>query len=200
MKLSALISVSPLLSAVIASPATPLADAEPWLNKFILQSRYGDTPYTGHKIQAANSRFWLGGSPKTYCPKGPCPDEESTVIKGNHFKDFNHLDVGVKGGQAIYVDPDAALRYVTTKEHEIPSHSYTGGYKLTYGINFQMPRWGASGRWLACDVPKHDQRQIFADVKNATIPGCANKLDCCVGLFLTAYNYTGPSPPAYEYR
>lgn len=92
MKLSTLICSAPLLGVVAARAIFLRDEGDPWAEKFFLRvGAAQDSPIDEAKVQAANTRFWVGGSPKTHCPNKKCPDPESTVIKGKDFKEYNQL-------------------------------------------------------------------------------------------------------------
>ncbi|KAF3490684.1 IgE-binding protein [Arthroderma uncinatum] len=149
-------------------------------------------------MQAAGRAFWLGGTPATYCPEivgAGCPPGNATVILG-----LNSMSVLVPGGQQLYVEPSGKLGFTQAHSASIPEGSHIGGFaykrigKKTG--SFYFAGWGATAL-MACPVPNSMFYQVFANIKNAMVPG--GDIKQCVEFIGVAEAYDGRVPAAWQY-
>ncbi|KAJ5484861.1 hypothetical protein N7539_004849 [Penicillium diatomitis] len=194
MKISALLSM--------ASLATAFSGSRHHHNGTNSDSSFGvvaarsGSPIHFLPMTASDSKFWLGGASRTYCPTlvPNCAQRTNeTVLFGDRS-----LDVIVPGGQAIYVDRTGALSFTRPHSGYIPPGSSVQGFKVHYSGHtpgtWTFKGHGASG-FMACPAPANvtasaarrvrrqstvinaPRWQIFAAMPNATVP-TGNVSDC----------------------
>ncbi|WEW61453.1 hypothetical protein PRK78_006943 [Emydomyces testavorans] len=196
MRFAIFAAVIPLLAA--AAPASELEQCKPsYPPKIGVISSRSASPIHLLPMNAAGRAFWLGAPTQTYCPTvvgNACPPGKDTVIAG-----LSSLDVLVPGGQQMYVEPSGAVGFTQAHSASIPPGSYIGGFKYRPGPGhgvYSFTGWGATG-FMACPSPKAKYYQVFANIKNATVP--SGNIKDCLGFVALAFNYTGPSPAAWQY-
>lgn len=104
----------------------------------------------------------------------------------------------VPGGQAMYVEPSGAVGFTQAHSAQIPPGSAIGGFGYTPGDDhgkYTFSGFGADG-FMACPHPDKDFYQVFANMKNATVP--SGNVDECLGFVAMAYTYDGPTA-AWQY-
>ncbi|EGD93305.1 secreted protein [Trichophyton mentagrophytes] len=185
--------VLPLLA--IASPYLP---TDPPANIEVTARHPGRENVDKLPMQAAGRAFWLGGSPATYCPEivgDNCPPGNATVILG-----LNSLSVLVPGGQQMYVEPSGKLGFTQAHSASIPPGSHVGGFAYKplnkKSGSFYFGGWGATAL-MACPVPDSKYYQVFANIKNAMVPG--GDVKKCVEFVGVAKEYKGTTPAAWQY-
>ncbi|KAJ5919105.1 hypothetical protein N7466_010048 [Penicillium verhagenii] len=207
MKLSALLSLVPLVAALPGSRSTTKDVNAP----FGVTAARSGSPIHFLPLTASGSNFYLGGKSATYCPSEVVPGcngrTNDTIIYGQ-----SALDVVVPGGQAIYVAPTGALMFTTPHSGYIPAGSSQGPFHYAPGQSGNpLGTWtytgqGAAG-FMACPVPASNSSsnaaarraaaaappswQVYAALQNATVPS-GNVGDClgfdalAVGLNVTS--------------
>ncbi|GAD92333.1 IgE-binding protein [Paecilomyces variotii No. 5] len=193
MKSFALAALLPLLAA-----AGPLKRQDTTTPPFTVTSVRSGSPIQYLSLEAREGKFWLGGSPGTYCPETTtCPPGNETVIAG-----INGLDVAAPGGQQIYVLPSGELSFTQTHSANIPAGAATGPFE--YGHEGATAKWsfsglGSKGGFVACPIGEgtSTQWQVYADVPNLQAPnGNANS---CLGFDTIAETWPGTGAAAWEY-
>lgn len=105
----------------------------------------------------------------------------------------------VPGGQQMYVEPSGAVGFTQAHSIYIPPGSYIGGFKYEPGDEdhgtYTFTGWDATG-FMACPVPDRESLQVFANIKNATVP--SGNIDDCLGFVAMAFEYDGPMA-AWQY-
>ncbi|PGH10542.1 hypothetical protein AJ80_07488 [Polytolypa hystricis UAMH7299] len=189
MKPAIISSLAALLAATVTAQDRP--------SSFTVMALRSASPIHFLPMQAAGRHFWLGGKPSTYCPVqvgDNCPPGNHTVISG-----LTSLSVLVPGGQRMYVEPSGALGFTQAHSIYIPPGSIQYGFEYTPGTEFGIygfTGFGATG-WMACPVPDRPSYQVFAAMRNATVP--SGDVDDCLGFSAAAIEYKGPSPAAWQY-
>ncbi|KAH8695233.1 IgE-binding protein [Talaromyces proteolyticus] len=194
MKFTSFIPASLLAASVAAAPVAKGNSA------FTVISARSGSPIHLQAINAAGSKFWVGGSPATFCPSfvNPCPPGNETVW-ANAF----NMDVEVPGGQTLYVAPSGALSFTTAHSMSMPAGSQQGPFdnqQPSSGEEFgtyTTSSFGATG-FMACpdDATNASSWQVFAAIRNATVP--TGNVDDCLGFDALTTSYTG-SIPTWEY-
>ncbi|KAI2787260.1 hypothetical protein POX_f07623 [Penicillium oxalicum] len=205
MKISALLSMAGLAAAIPGTRHQPHHHhngTHHAVSYGVVAARSG-SPIHFLPMTAADSKFWLGGESRTYCPTlvPNCAQRTNeTVLFGERG-----LDVIVPGGQALYVDRTGALSFTRPHSSYIPPGSSVGPFKVHPGRNFGTWTYkgqGASG-FMACPAPastnstmasgrrrlsrqqggsvsvQHSRWQVFAALRNATVP--TGNVDDCLG-------------------
>ncbi|EEP78741.1 hypothetical protein UREG_03587 [Uncinocarpus reesii 1704] len=186
----------PLLAAAAPAPE-PQQSGSPYPPKIVVMASRSGSPIHLSPMNAGGRAFSLGGPTQTYCPVqvgDACPPGEQTVIAG-----LSSLDVLVPGGQQMYVEPSGAVGFTQAHSAAIPPGSYIGGFTYAPGPNYgvySFKGWDADG-FMGCPNPKSGFYQVFANMKNATVP--TGNIKDCLSFTALAVNYTGPSPAAWQY-
>jgi hypothetical protein len=107
----------------------------------------------------------------------------------------------VPGGQQVYVDRSGALRFTSPHSAYMPPGSSTGPFTYTPGNpigHYVYTGQGASG-FMACPKQVGDgkQWQVFAALKNATVPG--GRVADCLGFDAMAVQSGRNGSAAWEY-
>ncbi|KAI0435558.1 hypothetical protein F4803DRAFT_557867 [Xylaria telfairii] len=118
----------------------------------------GSPFFFGDGINANNGYFWLGKDPTAYCP----PDEEGvdcsafpgsrTVFIGGNDTVF--LDVGVEGGQQVYVEANGAVAYTKAHSVALPDGALATGFRRAISDSGGAPTVLSfvEKNWILCPV------------------------------------------------
>ncbi|KAE8151708.1 hypothetical protein BDV25DRAFT_138631 [Aspergillus avenaceus] len=187
--------------ATLAAAASALPSAKPRVasspESFSVVAARSASPIHFLTLNAANSHFYLGGKPSSYCPEQVpgCTEATQTVLIGD-----NALNVAVPGGQQIYVDPTGALSFTTPHSGYTPPGSTTTGFKYEAGKNGTLGHWSFGNGFMACPVnstaPGKPHYQVYAARNNATVPG--GNVKQCLGFDAMAVKGNG-TVGAWEY-
>ncbi|KAF2240825.1 hypothetical protein BU26DRAFT_191417 [Trematosphaeria pertusa] len=124
-------------------------------------------------LNAIGGKFFLGGSPSSYCPPqvGDVCNEypgNSTVLAGGDGT--LSLAVIVPGGQRVYIAPDATMSYTVPHSAYIPEGSVVDGWSKTEGESFGHLTF--DGGLVACPV-EGKPWQVYGQRPNVTLsPEC----------------------------
>ncbi|KAL8747140.1 MAG: hypothetical protein Q9184_007645 [Pyrenodesmia sp. 2 TL-2023] len=169
-------------------------------------------------ITASYNKFWVGNVTGNRCPP-PAVTKDAPWAKSNECPAGNetalevtgtgeaHLDVVVKGGQAIYLGPHAQLRF-NNAGVPLPADAIRMEFALSVNPIPPSPEVsafiysgvGKASGYLACPVAPEGPWQVFADlasIQNSWVP--SGDVSDCIGFDALAMNYTSPTPAAYEY-
>jgi len=149
---------------------------------------------------AEGQKFYLGGSPSTYCPSNiqnltGCPPGDATVFSG-----LDELYVEVPGGQQVYVDITGYVGYTQAHSDFYPPGAFLGLFTYfqpsyeQYGY-LSTDAFGAQG-FMACPTP-YGTYQIFAAFVNATVP--LGNISACIGFDAVTAPYSGTGDAAWQY-
>ncbi|KAI4091436.1 MAG: hypothetical protein LQ344_004128 [Seirophora lacunosa] len=205
------------LSSSKGSSGTP----DPSTKPFTIQAYNSVHPKTIHMmdIVASDGRFWVGNKTTSSCPPGvnACPVGNVTALKltdegradlvSDIFeKRMSQLLIGVQfvalpGGQSLYVNRLAELRFTETSDLPFSSKKLRfsrspppGPSALIYsGV-------GKATGYLACPIAPLGPWQVFVGVpgiKDGFVPG--GDLSQCIGFDAFATDYTSQTPAAYQY-
>ncbi|KAI4111985.1 MAG: hypothetical protein LQ345_006625 [Seirophora villosa] len=205
------------LSSSKSSSGTP----DPSTKPFTIQAYNSVHPETIHMmdIVASDGRFWVGNKTTSSCPPtvNACPVGNVTALKltdegradlvSDIFeKRMSQLLIGVQfvalpGGQSLYVNRLAELRFTETSDLPFSSRKLKfsrspppGPSALIYsGV-------GKATGYLACPIAPRGPWQVFVGVpgiKDGFVPG--GDLSQCIGFDAFATDYTSQTPAAYQY-
>ncbi|KAE8350532.1 hypothetical protein BDV28DRAFT_36939 [Aspergillus coremiiformis] len=197
-------AISSLIAAVVALPSVPAPAPKVRNNPnaFTVVASRSASPIHFLSLNAARSHFYLGGKASSYCPEnvqrlGACPAGKETALIGDTY-----LAVAVPGGQSIYVDPKGALAFTVPHSSFTPPDSSTEGFAYKASKNGGLGRWSLKQGLMACPttnataVPGNPRWQVFAALKNATVP--TGNVQDCLGFSAVTASRNG-SAAAYEY-
>ncbi|KAI0450082.1 hypothetical protein F5B21DRAFT_529290 [Xylaria acuta] len=122
----------------------------------------GSPFFFGDGINANNGYFWLGKDPTAYCPPDveglDCsgfPGSRTVFVGGN---DTVSLDVGVEGGQQVYVEANGAVAYTKAHSPALPDGALINGFGRAISESGGAPTvLSFTGKnWLLCLVAGSD--------------------------------------------
>ncbi|KAL8937873.1 MAG: hypothetical protein Q9216_004199 [Gyalolechia sp. 2 TL-2023] len=173
---------------------------------FTIKAYNSESPIHLMDITAAGNKFFVGKDLAPLCPPNTrvCPNVTALKVTDQGGA---RLDVGVRGGQEIYVGPRAQLRF---NDPGVPTgeDSSNATFVLTEnpipaapGVSaFVFSGVGKATGYLACPIKPEGPWQVFvglADVDDWWVPG--RNVSRCIGFDALATNYTGTAPAAYTY-
>ncbi|KAL8903244.1 MAG: hypothetical protein Q9207_004055 [Kuettlingeria erythrocarpa] len=182
---------------------------------FTIKAYNSESPIHMMNITASYNRFWVGNVTGNRCPPEnkatpwtvmDCPAGNETALEVTGTGEA-HLDVAVKGGQAIYLGPRAQLRF---NNAGVPLAADAIKMEFALSVNpippapevsaFIYSGVGKASGYLACPVAPGGPWQVFADlasIEDSWVP--SGDVSDCIGFDALAMNYTSPTPAAYEY-
>ncbi|KAI1386689.1 uncharacterized protein F4822DRAFT_324298 [Hypoxylon trugodes] len=180
--------------AVLASGSVPDG---PWTAGVWRVPATDDVFFNGDAINASGGKFYVNKDTSAYCPDGieglDCtayPGSKTVFVGGNNTLS---LDVGVPGGQQVYIAPDGSLSYTTAHSAAIPEGSIVTGFERQRSESFGAPVvLGNAGQfWLMCPVsdgePRERTYQLYV----------GHGTEDCLNTGVRTYTSTGPD--AWEY-
>ncbi|KAI1460308.1 hypothetical protein F4805DRAFT_454733 [Annulohypoxylon moriforme] len=156
-----------------------------------------DFPLLGNAINASGGKFYINNGTSAYCPDEveelDCslyPGTRTVFSGGN---DTLFLDVGVPGGQQVYIAKDGSLSYTGPHSGAIPEGSTVTGWQRQQSESFGAPIVLANNNhfWNLCPVSEGEPRERTYQVYvGQTQKGCVNT---------GVRTYTTEGPNAWEY-
>ncbi|KAJ5178731.1 hypothetical protein N7492_001941 [Penicillium capsulatum] len=223
MKLTVASLALPLLASAAPAPASSApaaASSAPANPPFTVMAARSGSPIHYQKLNAAGEKFYLGGKTSSYCPNENCPPGNQTVFApgGKSLVRFTAAtvhstktrgknrtvtlttlqDVVVPGGQQVYIDNTGALSFTQAHSAAMPPGSTVDGLSYVPGKpwnHYTFNGWGANG-FMACPTDDQNRWQVFAAIKNATVP--KQDVSKCLGFSAMALTYTGEAA-AWQY-
>ncbi|KAI2463090.1 hypothetical protein F4781DRAFT_146253 [Annulohypoxylon bovei var. microspora] len=189
----------PLIVAGIPMiPRSGPAPPGPWTAGVWKIAQGTDVFFWGDAINANNGKFRVNKNTTADFPDGieglDCsayPGTNTVFVEGNGTISMN---VGVPGGQQIYIAKDGSLSYTIPHSRELPDGSTTTGFYRSRSESFGAPiNLFNSGRfWLICPVgegePREKTYQLFVETKDR---------EECYGTLIRTYQADGIN--AWEY-
>ncbi|KAI8958704.1 hypothetical protein F5Y11DRAFT_351243 [Daldinia sp. FL1419] len=191
-----LIAPAATLAAVIATRSGSVPEG-PWTAGVWRVPATDDVFFTGDAINASGGKFYVNRNTSSYCPGNvenlDCsayPGSKTVFIGGNNTL---FLDVGVPGGQQVYIAEDGSLSYTIPHSGALPEGAIATGFQRERSESFGAPVvLGHDNQfWLICPVSEGEPRertyQVYVD---------HGPEDC---LNTGVRTYTGSEPDAWEY-
>ncbi|KAI1454245.1 hypothetical protein F4805DRAFT_328731 [Annulohypoxylon moriforme] len=177
-----------------SGPAPP----GPWTAGVWKIAQGTDVFFAGDPINANNGKFWINKDTTAECPDNieglDCsayPGTDTVFGGGNGTISLN---VGVPGGQQVYIAEDGSLSYTIPHSGALPNGSIATGFSRSRSESFGAPvNLYNSGRfWLICPVgegePREKAYQLFVETEDR---------EGCYGTQIRTYRADGIS--AWEY-
>ncbi|KAI1465846.1 uncharacterized protein F4812DRAFT_466267 [Daldinia caldariorum] len=180
MKAVASLLTFPLVTIVAAIAPRAEPPAGPWTAGVWKIAEGTDVFFWGTPINASGGKFWINKAASTECPGDienlDCSEYPGTetIFDGGNGTVF--LDVGVPGGQQVYIAENGALSYTIPHSGQIPDGSVATGFSRQVSNAFGAPvlLYHASGTWYICPVgegePKEKVYQLY--VGKTDMEGC----------------------------
>ncbi|KAI1102223.1 hypothetical protein F4804DRAFT_275799 [Jackrogersella minutella] len=184
------------LAAVITQRSLPAPDG-PWTAGVWRQPSTDDVFFSGTAINASGGKFFINRNTTAACPDdvenldcSTYPGSKTVFTGGN---DTIFLDVGVPGGQQVYVAEDGSLSYTVAHSADLPDGAVATGFVRERSESFGAPVTLANGNqtWAICPVSEGEPRERTYQV----YVGTATE-DC---LYTGVRTYTSTGPDAWEY-
>ncbi|KAI1379549.1 hypothetical protein F4677DRAFT_464806 [Hypoxylon crocopeplum] len=180
-------------TALLAGPTVALAATisrragsvpeDPWTAGVWRQPATDNTFFVGDAINASSGKFYVHKDTSAYCPSEvdglDCslyPGSRTVFSGGNNTLS---LDVGVPGGQQVYVAADGSLSYTTAHSAALPEGAIATGFSRERSESFGAPVvLGHSNQfWLMCPITSEDEpreRTYQMYVGKSDKEGCLN--------------------------
>ncbi|OTA55462.1 hypothetical protein K449DRAFT_438684 [Hypoxylon sp. EC38] len=189
-------SLVALAAAVI--PRAGSVPQGPWTAGVWKIAQGTDVFFAGTAINANDGKFWINKDTTADCPSdvegldcSAYPGSDTIFIEGNGTISLN---VGVPGGQQVYVADDGSLSYTAPHSGALPPGSNATGFSRERSEAFGAPvnLYKANGYWYICPFgdgePREKPYQLFVGP-----PG----KEGCYGTLVRTYHAEGIS--AWEY-
>ncbi|KAL8823795.1 MAG: hypothetical protein Q9170_008316 [Blastenia crenularia] len=175
---------------------------------FTIKAYNSESPIHMMDITASYNKFFVGNATGSFCPKAipNCPRGNVTALEVTNTGGA-HMDVGIPGGQAVYIGPQGQLRF---SQARVPVGRDATMIEFALSVNpipappgvsaFVFSGVGKASGYLACPVTPKGPWQVFADlasIQDSWVPG--GDVSNCIGFDALAADYTSPAPAAYEY-
>ncbi|KAI1660888.1 hypothetical protein F4813DRAFT_266974 [Daldinia decipiens] len=195
-----------VLTALLVGPAVTLAAAiiprasvpeGPWTAGVWRMPTDDNTFFNGNDINASGGKFYVNKNTSAYCP-GDVENLDCSLYPGSKtvFTGGNNtlfLDVGVPGGQQVYVAGDGSLSYTVAHSGAMPEGSVSTGFQRQRSEAFGAPVVLSSSAksWLMCPVSEGEPRE-----RTYQIYVGQGTEDC---LNTAVRTYTSSGPDAWQY-
>ncbi|KAI1477721.1 hypothetical protein F4774DRAFT_388346 [Daldinia eschscholtzii] len=164
MKVAASLLIFPLVAyaAAVAPRGVP---AGPWIAGVWKIAEGTDVFFWGNPINASGGKFWINKAPDAKCPSdvedldcSKYPGTE-TIFNGGNGTVF--LNVGVPGGQQVYIAENGALSYTTPHSGKIPDDAIVTGFSRTQSVAWGAPvnLYNSNKTWYICPVGEGEPRE-----------------------------------------
>ncbi|KAK4629305.1 Ecp32-1 [Fulvia fulva] len=197
MKLTSFIVFAPAALAAATPGAAPQSGTSKPL-RFSGMSIRPASPIDSGSINANGGEFWIGKPTKTNCPKDTPAVADACKHANNKQTIFDYLnaqptlslDVGVPGGQQVYVNKDTGrLRFTTAHSAHQDGTPEAKGFSIVHDAKFQFEKKD----WIACpEGPKGTYSVYAAAYKKADKK--------CLGFTWNVIKLDDKVPSAWQYN
>ncbi|KAI1802430.1 hypothetical protein F4811DRAFT_529799 [Daldinia bambusicola] len=148
------------LTAAIAPRAEP--PPGPWTAKVW---RDDIVSFRGVLMNASGGKFWMNKAASAECPSDienlDCTKYPGTETIFNGGNETIFLNVGVPGGQQVYIAEDGALSFTTPHSGQIPDGGVATGFSRVLGKALGAPVMlsNANGDWYICPVGEGEPQE-----------------------------------------
>ncbi|OTB12730.1 hypothetical protein K445DRAFT_305017 [Daldinia sp. EC12] len=191
-----LVGLAVTLAAAIAPRSYP-APKGPWTAGVWRMPATDDVFFLGEAINASGGKFYVNKNTSSYCP-GNVENLDCSAYPGSRtiFTGGNNtvfLDVGVPGGQQVYIAEDGSLSYTIPHSGAMPDGAVATGFYREISESFGAPvvLGHSSQFWLMCPVSEGEPRERTYQIYVGK--GTEN----CLNTGVRTYTATGPD--AWEY-
>ncbi|KAI1412529.1 hypothetical protein F5Y13DRAFT_190125 [Hypoxylon sp. FL1857] len=199
--MKALASLTAYPLAALAAAVAPRAGSVPpgpWTAGVWKIAQGTDVFFFGTTINANNGKFWINKETTAYCPSdvegldcSKYPGSETVFAGGNGTISLN---VGVPGGQQVYIAEDGSLSYTEPHSGALPHGANATGFSRQRSESFGAPvnLYTTNGYWYICPFGEGEPRE-----KPYQLYVGPPEREGCYGTMVRTYQAEGIS--AWEY-
>ncbi|KAI0385298.1 hypothetical protein F5Y04DRAFT_291960 [Hypomontagnella monticulosa] len=136
-------SLAARAAAAAVVPRSGPVPSGPWQAGVWKTAEGTDVFFWGDLINAHNGKFWINTNVTSYCPSdidgldcAAYPGTETIFVQGNGTL---FLNVGIPGGQQVYVAEDGSLSYTVPHSGAIPPGANVTGFSRSRSEAFGGP-------------------------------------------------------------